>query len=1256
MRTAQSTRSSKPTSGPPRYDYSLVSSIALQADGQVVIGGWFTEVGGMPQKYLARIEGGGPIAPLILASSTNQTRFNGQTVVFRAVAEGAPPLQYQWLFNGALLPGATNATLVLSNVQPAQAGSYALVASNALGLVASSPAVLTVLPMVTGPGSLDFSFDPTRGGELIGPASEFSEVVALTRQPDGKLVIGGQFSGYNGRLRRHVARILPNGALDEGFNPGFGADGWVYATALQADGKVLVGGLFSVFDTEPRASLARLNPDGSLDTSFTASVGAGGYGGYRGAVKAIAIESDGKILVGGSFREVNGVARTNLARLNADGSLDASFVPEERERPDQYRTIISLQMLEDGKILVGSQPSGNGNLLCRLNPDGSQDASFSAGLTGYELAQVVVRSDGKIYVAGAFRNWWDYELLLLNADGSSSAGFAVNFTGGLTALAVQPDDRVVVSGTFELVNGVLRHHIARLNPDGTVDETFDSGSTLGEWWPSRGAQPMLAEPDGHIWVGGQASLSNGVPLSLIRFEPNGQFDEAFYAQAGEVNVAGDAVNIEALAAMPDGRLYVGGLFDSFNNEPCANLVRLLPDGTLDRTFCPKWTNRLEARLLVLHPDGKLLVGGPPVNGSHHHGDVVRLNPDGSLDWSFASPSTWDMRLHCMALQADGKILVGGEFWGGLARLNADGSLDDTFQPPYLPAYDGDAVHAVAVQPDGKILLGGSAAIGLGRLYPDGSVDPSFECDAPVGHVVEDILIQPDGRILIAGSACIMLGDEMYGMARIHPDGRVDTNFNARIGWEVSALTVAPDGHILAAAQEMWGAQPTRIYRLNRDGIVDGTFQTRLGMMYGGAAVADIIAQADGRVLIGGSFTSVNGIPVDGLARLNGVPMPWVVRDLPSGCVPGMVVPVGLAATPAVNVGVYAVEDQPPTGWIVTNISHGGVFDTRTGKVKLGPFFDAVARTLSYEVLAPTGAQGGFTFAGQGSADGVDTAIGGDDRILLAYPHPADGPPADWILSISEVTAYGAAWRHGTTWPQEPNPIPIDYVTRAAWLWRGGECYRFNDCTNPPLCWVSCEGSRGLLPTTVPVAMGPSGPVAQRLLPVFFVPGEPLTIAIDTQPSVGTSAYAVEDAVPAGWAITAISNGGEFDGASGRVKWGPFLDSLPRTLSYEVTPPRTTSGPASFAGVSSLDGVSVQVAGRQELGEGCRLHVGSQTISGQFHFTFNGRAGASFVFETSSDLITWTPWATVSNSHGGLWFITRIQPDTPHRFFRARLAE
>lgn len=184
----------------------------------------------------------------------------------------------------------------------------------------------------------------------------------------------------------------------------------------------------------------------------------------------------------------------------------------------------------------------------------------------------------------------------------------------------------------------------------------------------------------------------------------------------------------------------------------------------------------------------------------------------------------------------------------------------------------------------------------------------------------------------------------------------------------------------------------------------------------------------------------------------------------------------------------------------------------------------------------------------------------------------------------------------------------------------------------------------------------SPPWAERHLPAFYVPGEPLTVTLSATPPGGAAACALEDQFPSGWTVSDIGQGGELDAVHGKVKWGPFLDGVPGALTYQVTPPRTTGGPAWFTGACSADGASVLIAGARELGEACRLRTGSQPFPGQFQFTFQGRAGGTFLFEMSTNLITWTRWTTVSNRQGGLWFVTLIQPGTPNRFFRARLAE
>ncbi|MBM4223966.1 MAG: hypothetical protein FJ167_04070, partial [Gammaproteobacteria bacterium] len=148
-------------------------------------------------------------------------------------------------------------------------------------------------------------------------------VNAVALQPDGRLVIGGDFTSVGGTLRSRVARLLVDGSIDTGFNPGSGANSGVNSVALQADGKVLVGGGFTNFSNNPRGRIARLNTSGSLDTTFNPGTGANGF------VNALAVYGSGtnagKILVGGSFTTFNGSTVNRLVRLTASGAIDTTF-------------------------------------------------------------------------------------------------------------------------------------------------------------------------------------------------------------------------------------------------------------------------------------------------------------------------------------------------------------------------------------------------------------------------------------------------------------------------------------------------------------------------------------------------------------------------------------------------------------------------------------------------------------------------------------------------------------------------------------------------------------------------------------------------------------------------------------------------------------------------------------------------------------------------------------------------------------------
>lgn len=172
------------------------------------------------------------------------------------------------------------------------------------------------LARFTSTGALDTSFNPAPNGT----------VYAILIEPDGKIIITGAFTTVAGMTRYHIARLLSDGSVDYyGFNPPQ-PNHYVVALARQSDGKILIGGAFTILGGVTHTAVARLNTDGSRDTSYYSSISGGPQIVYSIAVYPAGTPSAGKILVGGNFATAGGLARTNVARLNANGLVDSSFV------------------------------------------------------------------------------------------------------------------------------------------------------------------------------------------------------------------------------------------------------------------------------------------------------------------------------------------------------------------------------------------------------------------------------------------------------------------------------------------------------------------------------------------------------------------------------------------------------------------------------------------------------------------------------------------------------------------------------------------------------------------------------------------------------------------------------------------------------------------------------------------------------------------------------------------------------------------
>jgi sugar lactone lactonase YvrE len=303
---------------------------------------------------------------------------------------------------------------------------------------------------------------------------------------------------------------------------------------------------------------------------------------------------------------------------------------------------------------------------------------------------------------------------------------------------------------------------------------------------------------------------------------------------------------------------------------------------------------------------------------------------------------------------------------------------------------------------------------------------------------------------------------------------------------------------------------------------------------------------------------------------------WITRSLPASYMPGGAFTVTLKATPPSGTMSYLVEDKCVNGWIVSNISNSGLFDANTQKVKFGPFQDGVSRTLTYTVTPPSTGSGDGTFTGAGIINTTSTVIGGQAVISKGLQmHPAD-TNANFIMTGLEMNSYLYAWLNFASWTLPPNPIPMEYVSKAIALWQHGETYKTDTGKgSPPLCWVntatSARSERDNVSLTA-VRQLPSTPYAS---------GTAITVMISI--SASTTGYTVEDALPAGWTASSVSSGGTT--AGGIVRFGianPGGDA--KILTYQATPPAGATGTQTFSGKVVMEDVRITIAGNQSVSD------------------------------------------------------------------------
>jgi uncharacterized delta-60 repeat protein len=369
-----------------------------------------------------------------------------------------------------------------------------LLASLALAFGASGTALAQTA------GELDALFNPN----VQYTATPLVDAVAV--QPDGKVLISGIFDTVGGQSIQMVARLNADGTPDASFTPPVIANR-VYAIAVLPSGKILIGGSFASIGGEAINNIARLNADGSLDPSFDALLD-------TNIVFAVHVQPDGKILIGGNFTEVDGVNQRKIARLNPDGSRDMSFASHSGTSDSVYA--IALQ--DDGQIIIGGNfgsvgPSGatvSRERIARLDANGNVDGAFYPLLDG-EVRAIAMQPDGKIVIGGSFvranspgsANAMG-RLARLNADGSTDVAFNPDSGGNLVkTVALQPDGSILFGGRF---NGFGRQRIARLNADFSLDGSFVPSVTSTSF--PQEVNSLVIQPDGKIVLGGGFTTVN----------------------------------------------------------------------------------------------------------------------------------------------------------------------------------------------------------------------------------------------------------------------------------------------------------------------------------------------------------------------------------------------------------------------------------------------------------------------------------------------------------------------------------------------------------------------------------------------------------------------------------------------------------------------------------------------------------------------------------------------------------------------------
>lgn len=362
-----------------------------------------------------------------------------------------------------------------------------------------------------------------------------------------------------------LSQFISSQTIDNNFNIGSGFNEQIWSMSIQSDSKIIAAGYFVAFNGQTVGKVTRINPDGTIDNSF--NNGLPGIIGNAQHIYTSLIQNDGKIILSGFFSNYNGVTVKNLVRINNNGIKDSDFLPPMNfgGGVGGFGIIRDTKVQTNNKILICGDFTSPKNYIARLNQDGTLDSAFTSGQSVGAIENIIIQDDGKILLLGYS------SIKRINQDGTADNTFqTVTLSSStettpyiLTSSALQNDGKILIGGRFTNVNSTNMNRLARLNSDGTIDSSFNVGIGASEQINS-----IAIQPDNKILIGGSFLTYNGISSTgLARINSNGDFDNSFTVGKG-------ANGISSIIIQSDGKILIAGAFTEYNNNSINRIARI----------------------------------------------------------------------------------------------------------------------------------------------------------------------------------------------------------------------------------------------------------------------------------------------------------------------------------------------------------------------------------------------------------------------------------------------------------------------------------------------------------------------------------------------------------------------------------------------------------------------------------------------------------------------------------------------------------